>query len=398
MIKQMFKLIWNRKRTNFFLLLEILTTFLVLASVSVFGLTYWYRYSRPLGFSYENVWSISGSEEGVVYGSEERVEILRRIVRALKGFKEVEATGTIQEGFYAQATNYDTYQYKEEFLWSRYTTVTDGCMNVLNVNIVQGRWFNMSDNDADVSPIIINRRFKDVLFGDEKPVGKLLKVHLGGDKVGVVKVVGVVSDFRLYGEYDRLRPFVLRRTTLTNPVNPPTTRLLVRIRPDSRADLKARMIANLQQIAKTWSFGITPVAEIRNSKLKEGLLWFIVLGIVSFFLVVMVALGLTGVLWQNVMRRTREIGLRRANGATVAAVFQQIGGEIFIITTIAVVLGIILILHFLLLDPIEFVRGRTVLLGTVIATVMIYGIAVLCSLYPGYMASRIRPAEALHYY
>ena len=64
----------------------------------------------------------------------------------------------------------------------------------------------------------------------------------------------------------------------------------------------------------------------------------------------MVALGLTGVLWQNVTRRTKEIGLRRAAGAPVRRIFQQIATEMIVITTSAVMLGTILILHFLLLD------------------------------------------------
>ena len=41
----------------------------------------------------------------------------------------------------------------------------------------------------------------------------------------------------------------------------------------------------------------------------------IAVGLVAGFLMLMVALGLLGVLWQNVTQRTREMGLRRAKGA-----------------------------------------------------------------------------------
>ena len=41
----------------------------------------------------------------------------------------------------------------------------------------------------------------------------------------------------------------------------------------------------------------------------------------------MVALGLTGVLWQSVTQRTREIGLRRAKGATRVSVQRQISRD-----------------------------------------------------------------------
>jgi putative ABC transport system permease protein len=157
------------------------------------------------------------------------------------------------------------------------------------------------------------------------------------------------------------------------------------------------MLAKLQRLAPAWNSRITPVEMIRDEKLKEGLAGFFSLGLVAFFLMLMVALGLTGVLWQNVARRTREIGLRRAAGAPVRRIFQQIAGEMIVITTIAVVLGIIFILHFLLLDIAAYFRGQPYIWGTTIAVLITYFLTLVCTLYPGYLAIRIHPAEALHY-
>jgi putative ABC transport system permease protein len=157
------------------------------------------------------------------------------------------------------------------------------------------------------------------------------------------------------------------------------------------------MLAKLQRLAPAWNYRITPVAMIRDMKLKEGFAGFFSLGLVAFFLMAMVALGLTGVVWQNVARRTREIGLRRAAGAPIRRIFQQIAGEMIVITTTAVILGIIFILHFLLLDIAAYVGGQTYFWGTAIAVVFIYFLTLVCTLYPGYLAIRIHPAAALHY-
>ena len=62
-------------------------------------------------------------------------------------------------------------------------------------------------------------------------------------------------------------------------------------------------------------------------------------GVVAGFLMLMVALGLTGVLWQNVTQRTREIGLRRAKGATARRIHRQILGELLVMTTLALAAG-----------------------------------------------------------
>ena len=397
MIRQLIKLIWNRRRSNAFIILEILATFLVLSGVTTFGLHYWHRFRQPLGFSYENVWSIIAYEEGVEYGSMDRVETLQQIERALKNFREVKAIGQAEYNFYAFGSNNTRFRYQGRYLNSRSISITDGCAGVLQPDLIQGRWFDSSDDDSEHPPVIINKRFGDALIGRENPLGKLLEVVSSNEVIEVLTVVGVVSDFRLYGEYDGFRPFVLFRTTLTNPNNMPYYPLLIQVDPSAAESLKARMLTKLQWMAPTWTFRITPVAMIRDEKLKEGLAGFFSLGLVAFFLMLLVALGLTGVLWQNVTRRTREIGLRRAAGAPVFRIFIQIAGEMIVITTTAVIVGIIFILHFLLLDIAANFRGQSYIWGTAIAVVIIYFLTLVCTLYPGYMAIRIHPAEALHY-
>lgn len=398
MIKQAIKLIWNRRRSNAFIILEILATFLVLSGVTTFGLHYWHRYQQPLGFSFENVWSIIAYEEGVEYGSLDRVETLQQIVGALKDFKEVRAIGQAEFNFYAVGQSHYRFRYQGRYLNSLSMKISDACEDVLQPDLIQGRWFEGSDDDREYPPVIINKRFGDALFGRENPLGKLIEVvSAKNEAIETLTVVGVVSDFRLYGEYDGLRPFVLYRTTLKNPDNMPSYPLLIRVDPSAAESLKARMLAKLQGLAPAWNLSITPVAMIRDEKLNEGFAGFFSLGLVAFFLMLMVALGLTGVLWQNVARRTKEIGLRRAAGAPVRQIFQQIAAEMIVITTTAVMLGIISIMHFLLLDIAAYFKGQSYIWGTAIAVVIIYSLTLVCTLYPGYLATRIHPAKALHY-
>ena len=54
---------------------------------------------------------------------------------------------------------------------------------------------------------------------------------------------------------------------------------------------------------------------MRSSAIEFALVPLVGVGLVAAFLMLMVALGLLGVLWQSVTQRTREIGLRRAKGA-----------------------------------------------------------------------------------
>jgi putative ABC transport system permease protein len=252
MFRQLIKLIWNRRRLNAFLILEILATFLVLSGVATFGLHYWYRFHQPLGFSYENVWSIIAHEEGVEYGSADRVEILQKVVGALNDFREVRAIGQAEFNFYAIGQSHYRFRYHGRYLNSLSMRISDGCVDVLRPDLIEGRWFEGSLDGRGYPPVIINKRFGDALFGKEKPLGKLLEmVSAKNEVIEAFTVVGVVSDFRVYGEYDELRPFVLYRTTLTNADNMPKSPLLIRVDPSATETLRAKIFVSLQQMVPT---------------------------------------------------------------------------------------------------------------------------------------------------
>ena len=119
--------------------------------------------------------------------------------------------------------------------------------------------------------------------------------------------------------------------------------------------------------------------------------------LVAGFLLLMVALGLTGVLWQSVTQRTREIGLRRAKGASAGRIHTQILGEILVMTSLALVLGVAVVVQFPLLDLLGFVRPGVFASSLAISIVALYGVTVACGFYPSRIATRIAPADALRY-
>jgi putative ABC transport system permease protein len=111
----------------------------------------------------------------------------------------------------------------------------------------------------------------------------------------------------------------------------------------------------------------------------------------------MVFLGLSGVLWQNVTRRTREIGLRRALGATGPVVYRQILIEVALLSTIAVIVGLVIVGQLPILGIFKFVTPAAYGIGVAASLATIYALTLLCGLYPSWLAGRVQPAQALHY-
>jgi putative ABC transport system permease protein len=205
-------------------------------------------------------------------------------------------------------------------------------------------------------------------------------------------VIGVITDFRHGGELSSPENLVFHRMNLNDPKEPLPRNLLINLRPGMTRAFDEKLIRRLQDVAKKWSFDIRTMVELRETEFQLKLVPMIVVGLVAGFLMIMVALGLTGVLWQNVTRRTKEIGVRRAEGATAWNIHQQILGEMLIITSFSLIASAVIIALFPLFDVIGGVSSRVYALSFVISSAVIYLLTIICSLYPSWLATKVQPA------
>ncbi|UCF94981.1 MAG: ABC transporter permease, partial [Desulfobacterales bacterium] len=406
MIKHIFKIVWSRKRSNLLLTLEIGLTFCFLVFMLITGLHTWFTYRQPLGFSWENVIEIYFPDLSLWIDAEwaqNTVETQIRMLTAAKGLEEVEAAGLLWEMPFHGISSFNSVSYKGRVTRSKSLSVTDDIMAVLKPDLLRGRLFASQHDALDRGAVLINRHLQHDLFGDEDPVGQTIKVVWGAaDELphGIERIiVGVLSDFKRDGELAKTSNVILHRISLADPasIGSPFRRLLLRLRPETTVVQEERIVAKLGAIARSWMFEVTTLDDRRLTLLKKKAAPLIAGAIIGFNLMLMVGLGLTGVLWLNVTRRTREIGLRRANGATVGRIIQQIAGELVVVTTIGLLGGLALVAQVPLLQASDSVSGTSYFLGIIISAAIMYALAILCSLYPGFMATRIQPARALHH-
>ena len=139
---------------------------------------------------------------------------------------------------------------------------------------------------------------------------------------------------------------------------------------------------------------------MRESMLRMYTMPLVAIGTVAGFLLLMVALGLTGVVWQSVTQRIREFGLRRAKGATIADIRRQVLVEMVIMTSLALLVGVLLVAQLPLLPlptDLQVIPAGVFAASIAISVAAIYFLTLLCGWYPSRLATRVQPAEALHY-
>jgi putative ABC transport system permease protein len=274
----------------------------------------------------------------------------------------------------------------------------------MGLTITRGRWFGKEDDGAQYRPLVITERLARDVFGDADPIGKPLQKPGASDDSGYrtneprpCRIAGVITDFRQDGEYAGPGAYLFERQEFGAEMRLPPGNLMIKVKPGVTAEFEEKLIKRLQAIAKDWSFEIEPVSKMRESANQILLAPLIAGALVAGFLMIMVALGLTGVLWQNVTQRTKEIGLRRAKGATARRIHRQILAELLIIATAALSAGVAVIVQFPLLDLIGFISVEVYTMSVVISLAVIYALTIVCGLYPSWMATKVQPAEALHY-
>ncbi len=391
MTKHLLKLVWSRKRSNALLIIEVFFSFLVLYAVAVTAIYYADNHRHPLGFSFENVWDVSVSTRSG--WTDEDAETMRQLMLAVEELPEIRAVAGVSIVPYSAAEIDVALTYNGRTVRAGGNLVTDDYAGVMGLTLTRGRWFEPSDEAMHWESVVLNERLARRLFGDEDPVGKRVDFEFVQYKVEC-KVVGVVQEYREQGEYAGLRDYVFRRAAVDSGE---LRNMVIATRAGASAAFEEKLSARLQAAAPDWSFDVQPLTEKRALNNRYRLLALQSAGIVAAFLMLMVAFGLSGIMWQNVTRRTEEFGLRRAFGGTAHRIRVQVILELILIVSVGALAGALLALQVPLLGLIGFIESRVYMAAFALSLILIYAITLAAGLYPGWLATRIHPSEALHY-
>ena len=389
MIRHVLKIVWNRKRSNALIVMEIFLSFLVLFAVLTLASAFIGSVRQPLGFEWQNVWDVSIEHDAAPSQTAEKgqQQTIEMLMRELANMPQVEAVAASATPAYAMSANEGRWNINGKDVYLTVDNVTDGFADVMQLKLRAGRWFGPEDDGGDLTPVVIDADLARAIFGNENAVGQKFEDR---------RVVGVVAPYRKTGEFANFgRPINMMFARAKQGELPRD--LLIRLRPGTPLSFEQTLVQHLGRVAPDMTFRIRQMSAMRSFAHRTAMFPFAALTLVALFLIVMVVLGLSGVLWQNVTRRTREIGLRRAIGATGPAVQWQIIAEVAMLTSLAVIAGLAVVSQLPILGLLTLITPGAYAGGIVSALAAIYALTVLCGVYPGWLASRVQPATALHY-
>jgi len=269
--------------------------------------------------------------------------------------------------------------------------------------LASGRWFTRAEIAAGAPVAVVHENAARRLFGRENPIGKTIR--LGGRPVEVIGLyVPPQNIFAPPGaETGAIAPYVLLDHQFTIDK---TNAQFIAVKPRSGVSVEAaqeavtvllRELRHLRPADKN-TFDLMTQDQILDIFDKLTGAFFLVMIVLSSVGLMVGGIGVMAIMMVSVTDRTREIGVRKALGATRGDIMLQFLIEAATLTGIGGIIGIVLglamggiVTRFMNVDA-----APPAALTAIAVTVSI-GIGIVFGLLPARRASRLDPVEALRY-
>lgn len=324
--------------------------------------------------------------------------------RAIEDLPTVEMVAPMVMG--TERTIYQDIDKKVTFLGT-----TPKAQSIEGTQIILGRNITEAEVDSQARVVLLGHGIKEDLFGDKNPIGESIRIKKTNFRViGVLEKIGsqmfmnldqyvyvpVTSAQNLLLGIDHLNAIIARADSekvIEETVE--EIRLLLRERHD---------IYNPEGDLSKDDFKVMSQVETANMLTTITGIFTLFLSSVAAIALVVGGIGIMNIMLVSVTERTREIGLRKAVGATKKDILGQFLLESIVLTIVGggvgVILGVLLsffggiALGNILNTGWEFfVSFKAIGLGLGVAVV----IGLIFGLYPAYKAAKLSPIEALRY-
>ena len=283
---------------------------------------------------------------------------------------------------------------------TRYRAVGEDYFRTLGIPVLHGRTFNERDTASSSPVAIVSESLARKYWPGESAVGKRIKPRVAGSSWCIV--VGVAADVRHWGADMAIEPTAYYAYTQV----PESIRSLL------EANMGIAVHSRLQQGGLLHSIkaavaGLNSEVPVYDVKTMESMVAdsdslrnfdLLLLGAFSFLALTLAAVGVYAVMAYSVSRRTREIGIRIALGASSSDVLRLIlqqGATLAIVGSVSGVAGAFF-LRRIMASLLYGLSANDPLVLCFVPCVMISVIVLACWL-PARRATKIDPMAALRY-
>lgn len=391
----------SMKRNKFFAALIVIQVALTLAVVSnTLFVTTWTlsEWNLPSGLEHQNLVSVRPQFYDYSVNVEQVVREDLQKLAALPGV--VSVTPNVMTPFRAENVQPVFLDSNEESQGMN-TVIFDGQINLLDVlelTLIEGRQFALSEeiwkrsSDTRVSPsvVMVSEAMAKVLFPDSTALDKTIWLEKSGQPV---KIIGVYSNFMtgetLNGRGMSFRSIIRPQVVWDEGQDP---NYLIRVEPGVAPAIFDDIREVMYQTKGRYIYAVESLTRIQKRMYDGRGSNALILVVVSAVLVIITSLGTAGLVSFLVNQRRKQIGTRRALGATKWAVVRYFLLENSLLTGFGLLLGSVLTISiaFVLTDA-----GNDNLLDVkymVLTGLLLWGVNAVSVWLPARRAANIPPS------
>ena len=401
-----FRALMHNKSRFWLVTLEIALTVAIVANCVNMMMDYRREFLRPTGIDEENILVVSTRPFGDAFKEDEFLDAVEEqdvaALQALPGVAHAAGFHAIPLSGGGSATGRIAVGSELQDTPTPYYVVTADAVSTLGVNLIEGRDFVQADFDeaarnADIedetavlhSNIIVTKSWADAIYPDGDALGKQVQ-NTEGQRLNTI--VGIME--LMHGSWPRWEHGDKVVLFPGRPGRQSRMRYLVRTEPGAMDSVFNTAQEAVRAVNDERVIEAETLTEFKRDNYEDSIALIKMLGAVIFLLVFITSLGIVGLTSFSVTQRTRQIGTRRALGATRGDILRYFLVENWLITGIGLGIGILLTLglNYALVNIADAPKMDWILFGAGAVGLWVTGI--LAALAPAYRATTVSPEIA----
>ncbi|MDX2432563.1 MAG: ABC transporter permease, partial [Bacteroides sp.] len=239
---------------------------------------------------------------------------LQRIQTLKEQFLEsplVQNVSMSDRNFHSGSSSQGVKNKQGELTTVRFLRVDSDYLSTLGLELTEGRNFFQDEPTDTIPHVIVNETLVREL-GIEDPVGERVMLDSYGS---AVLIIGVVRDFHFDSMHDDVLPLLMHNFSYNS-----IWYLFVKAREDQMAAVLKHCEQVWKEVVPEFTWEYTFMTEILEEQYKDEDRWSRIIAYAAGIAILLSCLGLMGISGLLVARRFKEVGIRKANGATVKQV------------------------------------------------------------------------------
>ncbi len=353
--------------------------------------------NRPNGMDVENILVYRAQGFGDQYNHNRTVDEDLALLRSLPGVVSASLISAPPlSGYGSNAYYYREPDLSDTFSYAAYYYVDEHIVESLGLTLKAGRTFKSTELvyqtptnlSANATQVLITEKLAKSIFGEDDALGQLMYDPLGRGS----EIVGIIDTMHAgWPNWPQVENVVVRPTVIFDD----TVNYVIRTKPGERDRVQAAIEPALRELNRTRvQTHLSPLADIVKLTYEADHSMVKILSVSIALIIIVSALGIVGLASGNVRQRTKQIGTRRALGATKWNILSYFLTENWLMTTLGIILGagLTLLLNQFLVTQFEVPPLSLPYLG--IGLLVVWAMGLLAVLGPALRATSISPAIA----